>query len=199
MALRPQWGWLWGQPFRKFGAVDHGSTTILRPQWQWSCNSNGSSYMSMFNLHQTHLVLHFALVQRIDIHGRATTRLHTISRGPFGNCKGSTRLSNQHRRLPSSSRTFQPCQVAGEERLLYCHFDICEEKDFFHNADIGPIWDLVWSDPDLAFWSDTFLAFWSDPLTLSHPVTGKRWADQWDISPQYTTFTSTMSPKNYEK
>ena len=43
------------------------------------------------------------------------------------------------RHLALSSR----CQVAGEERLLYCHFDICEEKDFVHNADIGPIRDLV--------------------------------------------------------
>ena len=48
--------------------------------------------------------------------------------------------------LARSTATSRLCQVAGEERLLYCHFDICEEKDFFHNANIGPIWDLVPGD-----------------------------------------------------
>ena len=96
--------------------------------------------MSMFNLHQTHLVLRFALVQRIDIHGRATTRLHTIYRGPFGNCKGSTLLF----RIANLSH----CRHCSQGHLRFAEL-LCRSKAICPDTPSLPQWN---SFPPLNSW-----------------------------------------------
>ena len=48
---------------------------------------------------------------RIDSFAEPAKRLPYTLEGQSGNCRGSTGLSNQHRRLPSSSRTLKPLQT----------------------------------------------------------------------------------------